>query len=145
MRVERHWHNGQSTSNAVVVTTAVIICPFISKQLRCKQVGSGSSVGLAIEHGFLPFVLPLRGTERVQQFFSPGCKLSCQISYVLASKLYSSSKVREIPHHMSRCPHHQAAFFMKRAKCERGVECGAIPSNQSCKRHILIAAAVTTC
>src|SRR5438034_3869982 len=26
---------------------------------------------------------------------------------------------------------YQAASFMKRAKCERGVECGAMPSNQS--------------
>src|SRR5690242_14331544 len=40
---------------------------------------------------------------------------------------------------------HQAVSFIKRAKCERGVEWGAMPSNQSCNRHTFMAVAVTTC
>ena len=43
----------------------------------------------------------------------------------------------------SRC--HQAASFIKRAKSERGVERGEIPSSQSWIRHRFIAVAITTC
>ena len=40
---------------------------------------------------------------------------------------------------------HQAASFIKRAKCERGVRCGETPVNHPCNRHKLRAAAVATC
>jgi hypothetical protein len=40
---------------------------------------------------------------------------------------------------------HQAASFIKRAKCEREVGCGEMSVNQSYNRHKLIAVAVATC